>query len=330
MGKADATRRASCAIALLAAIAPWAAMAEDDVCRAPVVIVGARPRDYQPIFQTCRDEAGETRLAIRRMSVEDDALLLTVDPKMLTTSLERANCWRCADTDDDAQQDTRYLKALRPPAGAGAQSGPLVNAGLVHGAGAGSFVTGDLCPSQRPLDRGFFDLLAKNSPGKNGPGTPVALAVSGLWLARHRADFEWLKEKARAGALDITWVNHSYRHPYVPGRPDAGNYLLRPGTDMAAEILETEQLMIAQGVTPSVFFRFPGLVADASVLETARRHHLITLGADSWLVLGPPPRDGSIVLVHPNGNEPAGLRLFSRLLERGGLPLPLRPINEAP
>jgi hypothetical protein len=325
MGKADATRRASCAIALLAAIAPGGAMAEDDVCRAPVEIEGARPRDYQPIFQTCRDEAGETRLAIRRMSVEDDALLLTVDPEKLTTSLERALCWRCVDTDDDAQQDTRYLEALRPPAGEGAQSGPLVNAGLVHGAGAGSFVTGDLCPSQRPLDRGFFDLLAKN-----GPGTPVALAVSGLWLTRHRADFEWLKEKVRAGALDITWVNHSYRHPYVLGRPETRNYLLQPGTDMAREILETERLMIAQGVTPSVFFRFPGLVADASALEAARRHHLITLGADSWLALGPPPRDGSIVLVHPNGNEPAGLRLFSRLLERGRLPLPLRPIVEAP
>jgi len=57
---------------------------------------------------------------------------------------------------------------------------------------------------------------------------------------------------------------------------------------------------------------------------------LIALGADAWLVLSPPPRDGSIVLVHPNGNEPAGLRLFSRLLEQGRLPQPFRRIEEAP
>lgn len=43
-----------------------------------------------------------------------------------------------------------------------------------------------------------------------------------------------------------------------------------------------------------------------------------------------PPRDGSIVLAHPNGNEPGGLRLFSRLIKMGRLPDPLRPINDAP
>lgn len=323
MRKAAAIGRVFCAFALLAAIAPGAAA--DDVCRAPVEIEGARLGGYRPIFQSCRNEAGETRLAIRAMSVGDEALLLTVDPQKLTTSLERAQCWRCADTDDESQRDTRYLEALRPPGG----EGPLVNAGLVHGAGAGAFVTGDLCPSRLPLDRGFFERLAKLGQGALGP-TPVALAVSGLWLVHHRADFDWLKEMARTGALDIAWVNHSYHHTYAPGGPDARNYLLRPGTDMAAEILDTERLLIEQGVTPSVFFRFPGLVADATLLETARRHHLITLGADSWLALGPAPREGSIVLVHPNGNEPAGLRLFSRLLERGRLPFPLRPIVEAP
>ncbi|MGJ0534743.1 hypothetical protein [Methylocystis sp.] len=43
-----------------------------------------------------------------------------------------------------------------------------------------------------------------------------------------------------------------------------------------------------------------------------------------------PPRDGSIVLAHPNGNEPGGLRLLSRLIKMGRLPGPLRPINDAP
>ncbi len=146
----------------------------------------------------------------------------------------------------------------------------------------------------------------------------------------HNADFDWLTEQAKSGALEVAWVNHSYRHPYLPGRPDAQNYMLRPATDLDAEIFGTERLLIAKGATPSVFFRFPGLVADAALMEALRRRHLVALGADAWLVLSPAPRAGSIILVHPNGNEAAGLRLFSRLLEQGRLPRPFRPIEEAP
>ncbi|MEF3366458.1 polysaccharide deacetylase [Methylocystis sp. 9N] len=283
-----------------------------------------RVHDYAPVFESCASESGATRLAIRRMRVDGEALLLAVDPQSLQTSLERAACWRCAETSDAAEEQTRYLQALRPPADP-ARPPALVNAGLIHGAGDGAFVTGDLCPSRKPLDRAFFEELAAQ-----GPHTPVTLAVSGGWIARHGADFAWLREKARSGALDIAWANHSYSHPYVVGLADSRNYLLRPGVDMDREIFETEKLIIANGETPSVFFRFPGLVADGALLDHIRARHLVALGADSWLALGPPPRPGSIVLVHPNGNEPVGLRLFSRLVKTGRLPRPLRPINEAP
>lgn len=283
-----------------------------------------RVHDYAPVLESCASESGATRLAIRRMRVDGEALLLAVDPQSLQTSLERAACWRCAETSDAAEEQTRYLQALRPPADP-ARPPALVNAGLIHGAGDGAFVTGDLCPSHKPLDRAFFEELAAQ-----GPHTPVTLAVSGGWIARHGADFAWLREKARSGALDIAWANHSYSHPYVVGLADSRNYLLRPGVDLDREIFETEKLIIANGETPSVFFRFPGLVADGALLDHVRARHLVALGADSWLALGPPPRPGSIVLVHPNGNEPVGLRLFSRLVKTGRLPRPLRPINEAP
>ena len=158
----------------------------------------------------------------------------------------------------------------------------------------------------------------------------MTLAVSGAWIAHHAEDFAWLLEKRRSGALDISWADHSYSHPYVPGLADARNYLLRPGADLDREIFETEKILIANGETPSVFFRFPGLVADAALLEKLKERHLVALGADSWLALGPSPRAGSIVLVHPNGNEPGGLEIFSRLLKKGKIPLPFRPISEAP
>jgi hypothetical protein len=65
-------------------------------------------------------------------------------------------------------------------------------------------------------------------------------------------------------------------------------------------------------------------------MDRLRERHLVALGADSWLALGPRPRPGSIVLVHPNGNEQAGLRIFSRLSRQGKMPRPFRSLNEAP
>lgn len=315
----------------LPAVLPSIARA-DDACRSPATIAdmpgatGARIADFRTVFQSCRRDGATTRLAIRAFSAEGRKLLLTVDPERLTTQIDEAACWTCADTSDEAQKDTRYLRALGAAGPHPLTTGAISrNAGLAHGVGAGSFVTADLCPSHRPLDRAFLDLLAKR-----GPHTPVALSISGGWLAHHGADFDWLRDRARSGALDITWVDHTYSHPYVPGLADARNYMLRPGADLMREVSRTEQLLIARGATPSAFFRFPGLVADDKLMAQLRALHLIALGADAWLVLSPPPRPGSIVLVHANGNEPAGLKLFSRLLDRGGIPTPLRPIAEAP
>ena len=287
----------------------------------------ARVDDYRPVFEACRNTAGAMRLATRSMTLDGKPSLLLVDAGSLTTSIEDAAVWTCEATSDEAQTRTRFGKALATPIPPSrAPSGVLRDTGLVHGAGEGSFVTGDLCPTARPLARGFLQMLART-----GSHVPVALSISGLWLAHHGEDFRWLQDAMRDGALDITWVNHSYTHPFDPKRPTAQDFLLRPGVDIDSEILKTEQLLIAHGGTPSVFFRFPGLIADKALMERMRAFHLVTLGADSWLVLSPTaPHPGAIILVHPNGNEPAGLKLFARYLEAGKLPKPFRPIIEAP
>ena len=102
----------------------------------------------------------------------------------------------------------------------------LEDAGLTDGAAAGAFITGDLCPTRKPLDRRFFEKLT--STGQNAP---VALSISGLWLVHHAADFHWLMEKQAAGALDIVWTNHSYHHPYARGRPDDQTFMMTKGLD---------------------------------------------------------------------------------------------------
>lgn len=284
-----------------------------------------RVQDYRPVFQECRKAGAARHLAIRHMEIDGHGMLLTVDPATLATSLERDQDWSCADTSNARQQDTRYIRAMHG-ATTPAQAAPIIaNGGLLRGTKTGSFVTGDLCPSRRPLDRAFLERLQTfQSP------LPLALSISGLWLTRHQADFQWLLERQRSGALQITWVDHSYHHPYSPGRPLADNFLLAPGVDMRAEMLDTEKLLIEKGQTPSVFFRFPGLISTPALMQMAAEYHLIVLGAGAWLARAPRARPGDIILVHVNGNEPAGLHIFSTLLDGGKLPQPFRPINDAP
>ena len=229
--------------------------------------------------------------------------------KSLTTRLERAACWTCKDAADEDLAGTRLMRSVEASAAAPGleHRGFLENAGLTHGGSSGAYLTGDLCPSKRPLDRAFLEELASK-----GERPPIALSISGLWLLHHFEDYQWLLRRQAEGAFEITWVDHSYHHQFRRGVPYDRNFMLTPGVDPDAEILDTERLLIANGQTPSLFFRFPGLISSAPLMQAARRHHLIALGADAWLAIGQRPRPGSIVLVHPNGNEEIGLKMFDR------------------
>jgi len=261
--------------------------------------------DYRSIFRICVGPADKKLIALREMKLAGEATLLLADPETLETVLEKAACWSCRDAVEAELADTRLLRAVNKSAEAPGltKRGFLQNAGLTHGAGEGAYLTADLCPSSHPLARNFLEHLA--------PHTPIALSISGLWLTHHFDDYRWLLDRQAAGAFDK-------------------NFLLTPGVDADAEILDTERLLIANGQTPSVFFRFPGLISDAPLMQAARRHHLISLGADAWLALQQKPNTGSIVLVHVNGNEPAGLKIFERDEISGEMPKPLRKLDEAP
>ncbi|MGL4323604.1 MAG: polysaccharide deacetylase family protein [Beijerinckiaceae bacterium] len=311
-----------------AAVSAIPAARAGDACAVPASSVAhtvgpLSVRHYRPVFENCQNTAGQSRIAIRRMMIAKDEAVLVVDGTTLQSDVQKAACWRCLPTDETAQKDTRFIKALNAPHQSTNQI--LRNAGLTRSTGKGAFLSADLCPSYKPLDRSFLDHVSAM-----GQNVPVALAVSGAWIASHRDDFDWLRARKKSGALAITWVNHAFRHPFRRGVSDGENFLLTPGLNIQSEILDTERLLIAHGELPSVFFRFPGLVADKMVMQAVRDHHLIALGADAWLVLSPKPRDGSIILVHANGNEPAGLALFERLVAQGKMPQPLRSILDAP
>ncbi len=295
--------------------------------RAPESLANAETvTDYAIVLQSCRKE-GIVNVAIRTMKLRGEPALLLVDPATLASSVEDAAGWSCEEATDAALAGTRFLRAVaraaEPPELT--HRGFLSNAGLRHGASGGGYFTGDLCPSRKPLEREFISSL-------EGARTPVALSISGLWLKHHFEDYRWLIQEAARGALAITWVNHTYNHTYRKGVAADENFMLSPDVDVDAdyEIEETEKLLIANGGTPSVFFRFPGLVSSSALMQAVAAHHLISLGADAWLALAQTPHDGSIILVHPNGNEPKGLTLYSRAAAEGRLPVPLKPLTEAP
>jgi len=283
--------------------------------------------DYRPVLQACVAADGRKAIAIREMTVAGLKVDLLADPDALTTRLERAACWTCRAMGEDELASTRMGRAISESAQAPGlmHRGFLQNAGLTHGAARGDFVTGDLCPSKLPLDRAFFTRLETASPHAS-----VALGVSGLWLIHHFDDFRWLIDQRNSGALVIFWVDHTYHHPYRRSLPLGSNFLLTEGVDPEAEILDTERLVIANGETPSLFFRFPGLVSSDPLMQAVSRFHLVTLGADAWLAKGQQPERGSIVLVHPNGNEPKGLAIFARDMTRGTIAGPLEPLTAAP
>jgi hypothetical protein len=318
--------------AALAAIALSSSALAEEAClyRAPpqAGLGGAESvANYRSMLLSCHRDDSADMVAIRSMTIDKTPMLLLADPQRLSTWIERAACWTCKDASEADLAGTRYMRAIAEAAATPgvAHRTFLSNAGLIHGAGPGAYVTGDLCPSRKPLDRRFFEELTSS-----GPRAPVALGLSGLWLVHHIEDFHWLLSKQAEGALDIIWTDHTYHHPYAKGRPDDQTFMLTKGLDVDYEILETEKLLIANGGTPSVFFRFPGLVSNSPLMDAVRRHHLIVIGADAWLAKGQRPVEGSIMLVHPNGNEEGGIDRFARLYDKGTIPRPLEPVAAAP
>ncbi len=188
--------------------------------------------DYAPTLKLCHG-AGPDAIAIRDMRLQGEPALLLADPATLATRLERAACWTCADVDETALRDTRMMRAIVRSAEAPGliHRSFLNNAGLTRGEGDGGYLTGDLCPSRRPMDRAFLATL-------EGRATPIALSISGLWLKHHFSDYRWLLDAQAQGALAITWTNHTYTHPYAKGVADGGNFLLTPGVDPDFEILK--------------------------------------------------------------------------------------------
>ncbi len=282
------------------------------------VPLAASVGEYRTFFAKATLADGTPVIVLRRFTQKRRTFYLLVHPQTLATEISPLAGLKIAAAPlPDLLREFSPSPYCRALAAAAANSSQFQDAGITHSLPAerGISLTIDLCPSKKPLDRFLFrDILA--AFGKIEKPVPLAIAVSGIWMEKHPADLDWLAGLARSGLITVDWINHSYHHQYDPRLPLRRNFLLEKGVDLNGEVMKTEQKMIDCGLTPSVFFRFPGLVSDPAEFERIQAYGLIPVGSDAWLAKKQQPGPGSIVLIHGNGNEPLGIRDFLALVKR--------------
>lgn len=176
------------------------------------------------------------------------------------------------------------------------------------------YLTIDMCPSSKKgFEKEFFEKLIKN----NENPVEVAIAISGKWIEKHQDEFLWFLEQQKNRNLNITWINHTYNHRYKKSKKIDENFLLLKGTNLDEEVLKLEKTLLKQNQIPSIFIRFPGLIADEKILNEMReKYSLLPIGSDTWIAKGEKIVNGSIILIHGNLNEHKGIVMLNRYLEK--------------
>lgn len=211
-----------------------------------------------------------------------------------------------------------YLKALRARAGAA-----LKSVAAEAGTPLDVALTVDMCQSSKPWDKSLFDWVVRAGEALGRP-LPVGVAMTGGWAKAHEPELAQLLAWNKQSKLDIVWINHSFTHPlHCNSARTSCAFLTASSVDLRGEVTKNEELLLGQGQVPSALFRFPGLVHDATRRAEIAGLGLFALDADAWLAKGERAHDGAVILVHGNGNEPAGIRAFLSLVDRddwaGGL-----------
>ncbi len=249
---------------------------------------------------------GNFFITLRKFKDHEKTYYLTLNPYTLETAIQELNHVALQPL-DERFKTTPFASLLKQATSFDAKGGaPKAFTSLSHAI----YLTMDLCPSSK---KGYENTFLENLTAQNGT-TPIAIAVSSAWITHHESAFKELVNNPR---LDITWVNHTFSHFYDPHLPNHTNFMLHKNTNVKQEILGLEQTLIEHGVTPSVFFRFPGLIADKALMkELKETYFLIPLSANAWIAKNQPVKEGSFILVHGNKNEPQGIKLLEAKLPK--------------
>jgi hypothetical protein len=253
---------------------------------------------------------GAPVLSLRRFSRETKAARLVLNADTLRTSVvpESAFAATCA---EERFANSAYDRSRARSA-----------EGVVKSFADGSPVsppqvalTVDMCQSSKPWDRELFEWAVAQGEALGRP-LPIAIAMTGGWAGKHPVEFRQLQAWGASKKLAIDWVNHSMSHP-VNCANGKCTFLTASNVDYKEQVLGLEQVLLEQGETPSAFFRFPGLVHNQARRLAMRELGVVGLDADAWLAKGERIRDGAVILLHGNGNEPAGIRMFMQAMRSG-------------
>lgn len=271
------------------------------------------------IFTKQYQENDTLFLVSRRFELTGTTFYLTTNTQTLQTKVLSLDASKLMPLDERFLQ-TPFAKQLSSATASYVKGGAIQS---VTAHDKAIYLTMDLCPSSKKGYEGdFIEKLTK----QNGK-TPIAIALSSAWKEHHAKEFEALVKNP---LLEITWVNHTHTHFYDPKLVERQNFLLRHNTDVKGEILGLEKTLLEEGITPSVFFRFPGLIADEKLMRELREtYFLIPLGANAWIAKNEPIQKGSIILIHGNKNEPQGITMMEKKLPEVLKTYRFKPIQEA-
>lgn len=306
---------------------------------------------YSVISERCQNlETRQTVAAIREIASGSKAMKLVIDPATLETALvsaKKLSCERTTLTTDPNFVNASYGRLLTHFAKPASGKFVAANEGFkrfaascaVRAADASTslapmVLTMDLCPAHsegdakhphRPFDLGYFQSLQQEGL-RTGRVVNATVFVSGGWLRMHKRETKQLLElNDPSKGLSLTFANHSNTHPYLGNHiPSTQNFMTALSRDQFFdEVVATEKEMLKAGITPSVFFRFPGLMSNANEITALQEMGLVPVGTTGWLALngGSNPqyagfdfsndqaaKPGRILLTHANGNEENGVR----------------------
>jgi hypothetical protein len=268
--------------------------------------------DYRVSFKVCRPHLAPDKswYQIRSFKSHGKEFALIVDKENLQTEMRASSDLDCSSEQETSQSkfSRLHLKAFSPPY-------PRHNDGVIKSQiSDGFFITIDLCPSLKgKFETDLIENLKSLSLRERRP-IPIAFAVTGDWLKKNLNHFTSLLKWEEEGYFKITWINHTNHHFYDPQLPAEENFLVKSPWPLESEILSLEKVLIEHGVTPSIFFRFPGLLSNESLMGRLKKLYLIPIGSDSWMAKKQTPKKGSIILVHGNGNETHGVKKFKKWL----------------
>ena len=239
-----------------------------------------------------------TILAIRKFDYNTPKLLVvntkTLQTKIIPYTSKKTQC----------DKNSKYFKLLNYPAKF--QNGGITSSKHIT-------LTIDFCQSSKKgFDKQIFTSLIK----KYKNPVPVTLFMTYLWIKHHNKEFLTLQKWQKEKKLNITWGNHTATHPYKKHLPLNQNFVLIKGYDLKKDTMNMEKFYISHNITPSIFFRFPGLISDKKTINTIKKLGLLTIGSNTWLAKGEKIKKDSIILIHGNKNEEKGVKIFLKNLNK--------------